>query len=82
MAIVAEISFIFILAQQILLCSGDGSPGSPLYEVDVILLLPTSKLQKHILTCKRTSVEAEPSSLSKVSTYCLRERSPKAVWAM
>ena len=42
-AIVAEISFT-ILAQQILLCSGDGSPGSPLYEVDVIQLLPTSKL--------------------------------------
>ena len=31
MAIVAEISPAFILAQQILLCSGDGSPGSPLY---------------------------------------------------
>ena len=37
-AIVAEISFTFILAQQILFCSGDGSPGSRLYEVDAILL--------------------------------------------
>ena len=38
MAIVAELSLAFILAQQIPLCSRDGSPGCPLYEVDVILL--------------------------------------------
>ena len=37
MAIVAELSFTFILAQQIPFCSRDGSPGCPLYEVDVIL---------------------------------------------